>query len=249
MKTNTLGTLTPAWIVAAAIALSPAVGHALECGDTILPGQKVKLEANVGPCTRETGGITVIGPAKLDLNGFAVTCLFQPDLAENPRGIRIIGERAKVTNGRVVACRTGVLVEGQGRHKITRVQVALSAFDGFFVHSSRNVLKSNSAIRNHDDGFEVGGERNVVKKNASTENERFGFYVRGHGHRIIRNEAIDDAWGGLLATTTPALGRSVFLRNVASSPDGEYDITLSGEACDDIWKGNLYGSAGHTCVQ
>lgn len=244
-----LGALTPAWIVTAAIALSPATGHTLECGDTILPGEKVKLEANVGPCTRETGGITIIGPAKLDLNGFAVGCLGEPDPFDNPVGIDIIGERAKVTDGRVVACRIGLLVDGRGRHKIVGVQAALNVRDGFYVSSPRNVLKNNVSIRNEDDGFEVRDERNVLKKNTATENGRFGFDVSGHGHRVIRNSAIDDAWGGILATTTPSLGRSVFLRNACSSPNGEWDIALTSEACGDVWKGNLYGSSGQACIQ
>lgn len=248
MNTKNLGTLAALSLAAAAVFLSPTASHALECGDTILPGQKVKLEANVGPCSDQTGGITIIGPATLDLNGFAVTCLLQPNLSQNPTGLRLIGHRAKVMDGRVVACGNGIDLAGEGRHKVMRVETAISGNTGFRVYSPRNVLKDNVAIQNQSHGFEIWGERSVIKKNVSTENGRFGLYVLGESQRIIRNEAIGDGWAGIMAATNPTQGRSRFIRNIALSPDGEHDIELTSDACADIWKGNVFETAGRECL-
>ena len=231
------------------LAFGAGEAGALECGDTILPGQKVRLEANVGPCTEATGGITIVGPAKLDLNGFAVTCLLHAELHHNPPGIRIIGEAARVQNGRVVACGNGVEVHGQGRHRVKKVEVAVSGRDGFNIDSERNVLKDNQAIQCRDDGFEVLSERNILKKNLAVDNLGYGIVVGGHSHRIIRNEAVDNGDGGMVVIPHGGLGPSRIIRNVLSSPDA-LDIRASQQACNEnIFRRNLFGDASDECVE
>ncbi len=222
---------------------------ALECGDTVEPGQRVQLEADVGPCTAETGGITIEGPATLDLNGFAITCLVGSDLAQNPTGILVVGERANVKDGRVLACGIGVEIEGSGRHRIQSVEAALSGRDGFLVLSHRNVLKKNVASHNQRNGYWVFSERNVLKKNRASENDEFGFRVAGDAHRVIRNEAYHDAWGAFFAETYSDDGPSKYIRNVARSPDGEYDIVGAANACSNLWKRNEFTSASLSCIQ
>lgn len=232
----------------ASLALGTTEASALECGDTILPGQKVRLEANVGPCTDATGGITIVGPAKLDLNGFAVTCQLHTELHRNPPGIRIVGERARVQNGRVVACGTGVQVHGQGRHRVKKVEAALSGRDGFEIDSEGNVLKDNHALRSRDDGFAVLSQRNTLKKNLAADNEGYGIVVGGHSQRIIRNDSIDNVDGGMIVIPH-GQGPSRIIRNVLSSPDA-LDIQASQQACDEnVFRRNLFGDASHTCVE
>lgn len=249
VKKTTMRTLV-ALLAAVSLAATDA-GAELQCGDTILPGQKVRLEADVGPCSDATGGITIVGPATLDLNGHAIKCLLHPHLDENPTGITAIGKRAKIKNGSVLLCRNGIELKDEGRHRVTGMTMAVSAYFGMRVHSDRNVVKGNLAIQNKDIGYEVLGERNTLKKNRSEENDFAGFIIEGHSHRVIKNEAIDDHDVGLWIKPRNGEGSpNKIIRNTAESSTAEYDIVAGPTACQEhIFKANQFNYSSHGCVQ
>ncbi|MBM4265521.1 MAG: hypothetical protein FJ144_02720 [Deltaproteobacteria bacterium] len=154
-----------------------------------------------GPASRP--GITVIGPATLDLNGFSVICAIS---SERPTGIVVVGKRATVRTGSVQHCSRGVHVLGEGSHRIERVTAALSGNgfgrrgEGFVVESDGNGLTANTAIQNdaggfrlieadrnklvennsffNETGFEVLiGVKNVLEGNRANDNEIYGFHL------------------------------------------------------------------------
>lgn len=220
----------------------------ISCGDVIRPGEKVKLQGNVGPCTAATGGITVIGPATLDLNGFSVTCVLQVDPKDAPQGIVLAGEKVKLKNGTVAGCQDGVFVSGAGRHKVIGVSAAFNGFTGFIVSSDRNVVKGSRAIQNRRHGFFVWGERNILKKNLSEENDDNGFHVRGSGHRIIKNEALFNRDPGFFVEYNAGEPNRI-LRNLASQ--NYYEDFESGDVdcVQNIWRGNVFSNSYPDCIQ
>ena len=83
-RKSTLGFVMAAVMVFALIGIDGTLGPAdafkrgksyqtadIRCGDTIGPGERIKLTQDIGPCT---GGpaLTVVGPAVLNLNGHTV---------------------------------------------------------------------------------------------------------------------------------------------------------------------------------
>lgn len=221
----------------------------LDCGDTVLPGQKVKLEQSVGPCTQATGGITVIGPATLDLNGHSITCLVHPDLTAVPTGLRVVGERAKIKNGNVVACRHGVAVNGNGRHRILGMTAAFNHLNGFQVSDDRIVLKNNEALNNGKHGMILYGERIVAKKNLLTDNGSAGLLVDGtEGAVLVKNIALDNGSFGVAIFAHGGRPHKI-IRNVSSGNDN-WDVYADASDCtQDVWRANLFSSANRSCVQ
>ena len=195
--------------VAAAVVLgfagaAPARAQ-VSCGDVIGPNETVTLEGDVDGCGPGAAALTVIGPATLDLNGFSVICA---PSASPSTGIVVVGKRARVRNGSVQLCGTGVELLGEGAHQIEGVIAALSDSgagsrgEGFVIESDRNRLTGNSAVQNSAEGFrivegnrnqlidnnaffnEIGfqiliGQRNVLEGNRAGDNDVFGFHLDG----------------------------------------------------------------------
>src|SRR6266511_4433224 len=111
--------------MAAALSLTPAFGllqpaHAgsFVCGQ-VLTGGAFVLDGDVGPCDDSTGpGLTVTGPATLDMAGFKVFCADTDLNGKLPTGILINGGRAIVTSGKVEGCAKGVPAAATGEHEI-----------------------------------------------------------------------------------------------------------------------------------
>jgi hypothetical protein len=104
----------------------------IQCGDTIGPGERVKLTQDIGPCT-EGPAITVVGPAVLNLNGHTVAGNGDID------GIVLEGQKASVMNGTVIGCYNAVVVMGEGRHKIKRINAEDNIDQAFVVYSDNNI--------------------------------------------------------------------------------------------------------------
>ena len=234
-------------LVATTLLLWGAHTHAadLQCGDTILPGEKVVLDSNVGPCTAATGPITVIGPATLDMNGYRISCLGGPD---QPNGLIVAGAKAKIRNGTVLRCHVGIELFGEGRHRLVNVTVAASESYGIGVHSDRNVLKKVEAVANDGDGLTVRGERNTVKNCAAIENGSVGFAIRGARHRIIGNDALGNAIQGFAVYASAPGSLHKIIRNVGA--DNPLDFFAEDPSCSlNLWRKNLYGRANPECIR
>ena len=103
-----------------------------ECGQTIGPGGHYKLDADLDcsdPIT--TSGLdvalTVVGPVTLDLRGHSIIGYVNLD------GIILDGEKAKIRKGTLTGFYNGVVVEGDGHHKIFKVEAVENDEWGFAV--------------------------------------------------------------------------------------------------------------------
>jgi parallel beta-helix repeat protein len=162
-----------------------------KCGDTLENG-RFELRKNLN-CD-EDPAITIIGPAKLNLNG--------KTLSGNGDNvcIQINGEGAKVWNGTVTNCADGVVIAGTGRHKVFRIRSMDNDGIGFKVDedSNDNWLSDNEAIGNLEENFliEQESDGNHLINNKAEDGEDRGYYVRGSNNCLYKNKAYgnrDDA--------------------------------------------------------
>lgn len=179
---------------------SGARAQVIGCGSVVGPHQTVVLDVDL-QCTHATGGITVIGPATLDLGGHRVVCA--PE-AERSSGIVLAGKRAQLRSGSVIGCKAGVEVVGEGGHRIEQVTAAADVEAGFRVDSNGNTLRGDTGggttngidfiVRSDGNllvgnttavdglppapiGFRVVGSRNRLRGNTSADHRQFGFHL------------------------------------------------------------------------
>lgn len=243
MRTIALATL----FTALSLTQAPAA-RALECGDTISAGETVVLDGNVGPCTQETGGIWIEGPATLDLNGFSITC--EITTGPSPVGIRVEGHRARVQNGHVLGCRRGVVLLGEGGHRVSHMTAAYSQEGGFSVGAKRNIVKRCESLFNQGRGFTVYGRRQTIKRNLAADNGDHGFVVSGQRHLLSRNASLDNERVGIyVGGNSLEKHNNVFKRNV-SLGHTEPDIFATDQDCgENNWRLNTFDFASPACVR
>jgi parallel beta-helix repeat protein len=180
--------------------------NAIECGDTIGPDTAVKLTHDL-QCEGDVA-LTVVGPAVLNLKGHSIS-------RTGPGkgvGILVTGKNAKIRNGTVVGFYDGVVVSGEGNHKIRKVNameswhygfsvesdanklaytIAEANRNGFYVSGNKNKLHRNTAINNYMEGIFVAGDRNVIVGNTATGNRRESIEIDGNQNRVVYNTLQD----------------------------------------------------------
>lgn len=162
-----------------------------ECGATIGPGGSWVLGRGVGSCPSGASALRVIGPVRLDLNGFTVACD-----GGNSVGLRVEGRRAHVSNGMVEGCGVAIELAGAGRHHVAKVDVSGWSTEGLWVRSDGNRVKRCNAVAtyldpdNNDVGFRVDGNSNRLDGNVVTFGHG-GFRLSGDGNWLSENEVFD----------------------------------------------------------
>ena len=209
----------------------PLPAHALQCGETVGPNETVVLDSDIGPCTEQNdGGITVIGPATLDMNGFTLECIDFGNPHELPDGITIEGKGAKVRNGSIENCRYGVVVAGEGKHRLEELTSRGSLYHGFHILSGQNTLTANTAQESGHEGFNVWGGRNTFTANIAQLNGDDGFHVswvqtKQTRNKLTRNIARDNGFSGFYTSSD----QNTFRLNEALRNDRDGFHISSGE--------------------
>ncbi len=171
---NLMCALMAALFIAGAVCVAPAeerLPDSVQCGDALGPGGvyflNEDLNCDVSPA------LTVLGETHLNLNGHTLNCE-QDSMAV---GIQLEGEKASVTNGKVVDCYEGVLVGGSGMHHISRIEYTGSnpGTYAFIVESDGNRLVCNSANK-CEFCFEISSHGNWLFHN-SAFNGDVGFFL------------------------------------------------------------------------
>ena len=183
----------------------------VSCGDTIGPDEKVIFTEDLA-CDDSTGGLTVRGPATIDLNGFTVTCEDSDQNGVVPHGIFALGQKVKLRNGSIVGCDIGVWLLGSGRHQVRDI-TAESNRIGFKSDSNANTLTASKALNNQDEGFGVSRSRTKLRNNEAYGNGTVGFFVVGERHQLIANSASRNTLHGFFLSSE----KSRALRNTSDS--------------------------------
>jgi len=169
-----------------------------KCGETIGPGGHYRLDADLDCSDFETtsnldAALTVVGPVTLDLRGHSIIGNANLD------GILVDGEKAKIRNGTVKDCFNGVVLEGEGHHKVFKMKAVDNEEWGFAVNSDYNRLTVNTASDNGDNGFYFIGNNNWFVKNRAENNGDEGFYGPSESgqNKIYMNRAIGNLQDGI----------------------------------------------------
>ena len=186
------GSLAIAGLITGLTLSTPAYVQA-QCADRIGPNETVVLQSNIEPCS--SAGIRIAGPATLDLNGYRIQCTGTTD------GLTLHGQKAKVLNGEIRGCVTGVTLTGDGKHRVQGVVATSSRDMGFLVVSDRNVLKNNVASNSaFGSGFRIKGDRNVLSNNVARDGEASGFTIEGDRNRLTKNRSNENDSTGFTIT-------------------------------------------------
>jgi parallel beta-helix repeat protein len=161
-----------------ALGLCFSVQAELGCGGAIGPGGIVKLTSNLncvgGP------GLTVTGPATLNLNGHTVS----GPATGSGTGILVQGEGAEILNGKVKSWDTAVDVRGVGNHRIVNLKIENNKV-GIRVRTDKNSVTNNCVRDNSDRGIRVGGDANRLTNN-SIANSNKGIRIdEGSDNNIV----------------------------------------------------------------
>ncbi len=195
-----LAVAIPLLALCAALATAPAAhAQGTACGTVVGPGQNVVLTADL-VCTRATGGITVIGPATLDLGGRRIACASETDRAI---GVTLVGKRAQLKNGSIVDCKVGAEIAGDGRHRVEQVVATANVEAAFRLDSAASTLRGcTGGGTTHGIDFVVRGDRNLLDGNTSMvvglPPAPIGFRVLGNANRLRGNTAANHAQEGFL---------------------------------------------------
>lgn len=160
--------------------IAPAESAKVNCGDTLGPGGKFKLKADL-ICV-EGDVLTLRDRVQLDLNGHTIVTV-----------VVLTGRRAELTNGTIegrglcisLVC---LILEGRGEHVVENVTVFETSLGqgGISVRSNNNRLIGNRSFG--DVGFEVGGSNNYLFGNIAAIGQA-GFHVGGNGNKLIGNSS------------------------------------------------------------
>lgn len=189
----------------------------IACGETITSDSQLDADLTCN-CDNTNGpGLTVEGPAVLDLNGHTIFCNHNKP---GQPAVKLTGSNAQLKNGGVEdADPYGVLVAGGGRHKIQDI-VATECSTNFRVDSDFNRIFNCVGINGNDHGFWLQGSNNAVVSclcdntdgsscirvdgssnviiNNDVRNALFpGIYVSGNNNRICSNTAFNNGSAGI----------------------------------------------------
>lgn len=208
-----------AYVVLGAMAMLAASGsaHAISCGDTLGPGGSLVLSEDLVCGT--SPALTIEGMVDVDLQGHTVACALNNQATLTGTGIRLEGSKAFLHDGRVEDCHRGVVVAGEGSHRLERLTVTsapevdgddhvaievqsdhnrimyntVEAYAGEAYRldgANGNMLKYNLARNNGDHGYRVRlGRRNMFLKNTAQGNVGEGFRSQDRDNRFESNTA------------------------------------------------------------
>ncbi|XXF80220.1 right-handed parallel beta-helix repeat-containing protein [Myxococcaceae bacterium GXIMD 01537] len=140
----------------------------ITCGATLGAGRHV-LRSNLR-CNPGSGAsvLTLTDGARLDLNGHTVSCSGGADTV----GITLSGTGARLEDGRVKACATGILLAGGGEHRLRDLRVTDNTGDGISVQSSSdNRFQDIVSSKNGSFGFRLTfSHRNTFNETTVKDN-------------------------------------------------------------------------------
>lgn len=245
-----LGALAVATVVSVTSTRPEAsVDWNVECGAYLTGNETYVLKEDVGPCEGPEPAITVVGPATLKLNGHSVSCELEDSgevdenqtaifvAVEGTLGIRLEGKEARLIGGGkpaeedngvpanlVTGCDQGVVLNGEGEHRVQGVTVTQSLSGAFVVGSDGNRLVGNvvrqvlawgNSLPIEGNGYLVEGDENELEGNvASDSDDDAGFAVEGNLNVLKGNVSKDNVgYGFAVAGNENVLSNNSALKN------------------------------------
>jgi parallel beta-helix repeat protein len=266
-----LGTLALVTIVSLSDSRPEAsVPWIAECGAVLTGHETYVLTEDVLDCDESAPAITVIGPATLRLNGHTVSCELELELEpddegqsvsipkEGTIGIRLEGKEARLIGGGkpakeedgtptnvVTGCEQGVVLNGEGEHRVQGVTVTKSSDGAFVVDSDENELIGN-VVRQvlawgdsdtlEGSGFLISGDKNELVGNVAADNDsddEAGFTIEGNENRLEDNISKDNVGYGY-----HVLGDENVLRGNDALKNEQHGFVVAEDAEGNVLKHN-----------
>jgi parallel beta-helix repeat protein len=217
----------------------PALAAKIECGSQLGPGGTFVLNRDLtcppNPNDDYEPALSVIGGAKLNLNGHTVSCGGGGASRGRQFGIEVFNSTLR--NGTVAGCGEAVRTFAS---VVKRVTVSTNGVGIYMQGGDDNLIRGNTAIQNVV-GFllEDGAERNTLINNTATEND-YGFNSdSGADNVFIGNTATNNGRAGFALS-----GKRLRLTGNNSHRNGagfSFSILSAGqvEIVGNVAKGNL----------
>ena len=213
-----------------------------ECGAYLTGDETYVLVADILGCDESSPAVTVVGPAKLKLNGHFISCAPEVDgsVKDGTIGILVEGLDADVLgtgklaprpdgapSNTITGCQQGIVLNGDGDHFVQGVTVTRSTDGAFVVESDENKLIGNIARQaeawaNSDtiegNGFVISGNKNELVSNVASDVESedggAGFSIEGDSNILEHNLSKDNvAYGYLVSGAANVLNGNTALKN------------------------------------
>jgi hypothetical protein len=213
--------------------------EAIECGDFLARGHH-KLTEDVTCDDSGNPALTLEGGANLDLNGYTVNC------NETGReGIVLVDRNNKARNGFIIGCRTGVMIKGDGHHKVLKLIVENNDREGILVESAYNQLINTEARDNNREGILVESAYNQLINTEACNNKRRGFRIEGDDNNIVNCLAEDNGRQGFIIDG----GNDNKISNSAAFDNCRDGIEIDNEGNDNSLINNYVADNGNpdTC--
>ena len=202
------------------LALPGAVAANPACGDQL--GQQAWLTTLDGdlncPDTGPGAALYIVNFARLDMNGFTITCGDpEDDVTEVLMdGVHLLGTKNSLSNGAIVNCQDGVAIDALsgGGARVTMVHVTGGWDDGFDVNGDGNKLSQVTAWENADEGFDLDGDKNQLLNAIAYANGSEGVNISGNKNKLKFVTSYDNEFGGFSIS-----GDKNSLSNVSSIKD------------------------------
>jgi hypothetical protein len=206
------GTSARTWgraALACALFLIAAPGFAIDCGETLPPGN-YDMDADLD-CDLPRGepSLRLSDGATLDMHHYTLTCHSDPATGGGD-GIWLEGSFNQLSNGNVEGCGVAVLITGGSSNRVSRMNVdgyrevisvngtanlvrdviASGGIVGFEVSNDDNVLRRNQSLSAANVGFQMDANRTRLSHNTAVSSACIGFAVRGDDTVLTDNESI-----------------------------------------------------------
>ncbi|WP_444941642.1 right-handed parallel beta-helix repeat-containing protein [Microbulbifer sp. ZKSA004] len=235
---------TPITILISASMYTPPVG-AVECGEVIVTSVTLDQDLLCDVSDGNPPALTVVGPSgNLILNGYTVSCI--SSAGGNP-GILVEGIASRISGGEVNNCPEGILVQGNGSHTISEMEVRDFRLDGIEIDSNYNIISENmviglpgttvgdgidsngdgtTIIQNYvegvgDGGMEIGGDFINVTLNQVAMVDDLGIFNSGNFTTISNNHLENNSFFGIATTGSFGL---IIQNNITGNGDGGVEI-------------------------
>ena len=245
-KDKTMKKLSTKLFATTALTLSlSTAAHAVECGDTVGPNEKIVLTQDLLCPSYVDVALTIVGPATLDMNGKSIICLaglFSDNITN--QGVSVSGKRARIKNGTISSCQHGMLLQGEGRHRFDNVHASDTKASGFQVGSDNNTLRRNTVSSAGDHGFYVLGDKNKLQDNFAELSRLEGFrLVRAYKNTLTRNRSYYNSGSGFW--TSLGGDENKFIKNTSAFnedegfklSDGRKHLLVNNTAQENNWNG------------
>ncbi len=213
----------------AALVLGAGTAGGAGCGDVVAGPGTVRLDTDLVCATPVA--LTVRDGATLELGGRTVRC------AAGGVGIVVQGVGARLLDGSVTGCATGVSLSGRG-HLVRHVRATFNG-RGFVTEGTLDDarLEDNQVDFNAAGGLGVSGAHNLIRRTAAFANGDTALFVVGDDNTVTRNETMANCVpGGCAAAVVVAGTGNAVTRNTVT---GEETGILVAVGFSDGTSGNL----------